>query len=279
MTSHAPLTTLLTLLGTALLASPPAHAQPNGTCRVTGAVASSEYAKLGGAVERSIVYITDTATGRPVANSLSLERRFTFDLPPGNYKLQCTANGSKGATFVPTYRIFAVGEGEKLDLGTIDLPVSVTTRLFGKPAPELAGLVEWKHTKPVTLKQLRGKVVVLDFWAHYCSICHAHKPDLAKLYDKYREKGLQVLAIHDNTLSSMEEVDRRMQKVPAYQKHHLPIGLDGVKDSVCRAYGITAVPAVILIDQQGNVVRRFHHAGKPELEEAIAALLAKPTSH
>ena len=55
----------------------------------------------------------------------------------------------------------------------------------------------------------------------------------------------------------------------------LPMALDGAGEhSVFAAYGIHAVPAVILIDQQGRVVRRYHHAGKPELESDVRKLLS-----
>ncbi len=168
---------------------------------------------------------------------------------------------------------------QSVDLGTIDLAASATTKLYGQTAPELAGIIEWKHSEPRTLKQLRGKIVLLDFWAHYCSICHAHKPDLAKLYAKYREQGLEVVAIHDNSLASMKSVDEHMERVSSYQKLRLPIALDGKgAKSVFSAYGVGAVPAVILIDRNGKVVRRFHHEGKPELEKEIARLLAQRVS-
>ena len=55
------------------------------------------------------------------------------------------------------------------------------------------------------------------------------------------------------------------------------MALDGSGDqSVFRTYGVGAVPAVLLIDQEGRVVQRFHHAGKPELAEAIDKLLERP---
>ncbi|HXD86451.1 MAG TPA: sigma-70 family RNA polymerase sigma factor [Urbifossiella sp.] len=246
-----------------------------GSCRVTGKVISTEYAKAGGAVERSIVYAFKTSDGNRIGESLSKERAFAFDLPPGQYQLQCTANGSRGATFEPTYKTVTIEKGEtKLDLGTIDLPASEITKLFGKPAPELEGIAGWKNVRPLTIKELRGKVVVLDFWSHACTLCLHHKPDLAKLADRYQDKGLAVLTVHDN---SEDDVDEALRKVPDAVKTkagHLPVALDGKgKKGVFGAYGIHAVPTVILIDQEGIVVRRFHHAGAPELDKEIARLL------
>ncbi|HEX3315027.1 MAG TPA: TIGR03067 domain-containing protein [Gemmataceae bacterium] len=246
-----------------------------GLCRITGNVISTEYSKAGGTVERSIVYAFKTPDGKRVGESLSKERTFAFDLPPGQYELQCTANGSRGATFEPTYKTVTIKKGEaKLDLGTIDLPASEITKLFGKPAPELEGIAGWRNVDPLTIKGLRGKVVVLDFWSHSCTICLHHKPDLAKLAGRYKEKGLAVLTVHDN---SADDLDAALAKVPDAVKKkagRLPAALDGKgKKGVFLAYGIHAVPTVILIDQEGKVVRRFHHAGAPELDKEIARLL------
>jgi thiol-disulfide isomerase/thioredoxin len=169
---------------------------------------------------------------------------------------------------------------DRLDLGEVDLPISKTTSLYGKPAPELEGIIAWQDTKPIALKGLRGKVVVLDFFAYYCSICHEHKPDLMKLRDKYKGDGLVVLALHDSSLKTLDEMNTKMGPVLRRVFHgdppKLPIALDGAgKQSVFDAYGAYAVPAVILIDQQGRVVRRYHHAGKPELESDVRALLGR----
>ena len=77
----------------------------------------------------------------------------------------------------------------------------------------------------------------------------------------------------------MDEVNAKMDPV----LHHvfdgvppkLPMALDGKgEQSVFEAYGIYAVPAVILIDQQGRVVRRYHHAGVPQLEADVRRLLS-----
>jgi thiol-disulfide isomerase/thioredoxin len=205
--------------------------------------------------------------------------RFEIRLPPGHYQLVCSAVGTRGATFKVLSREVSIAENEdNLDIGQIDLPISKTTRLYGKPAPELAGIIDWRDTPPLALKDLHGKVIVLDFFGYYCSICHAHKPDLVKLRDTYGRQGLVVLAVHDNSLSTMDEVNGKMEpvlhRVFDGNPPKLPIALDGTgEQSVFDAYGIYAVPAVILIDQQGRVVRRYHHAGVPQLEADVRALL------
>ena len=256
------------------LPSPQADA-PAKKCRVTGTLASIEYAKVGGTLDRAIVTVYTDPGRDPVAKANEKGTAFAFDLPLGNYALECTGVGSRGATFVPSEKKFAVKAGDaRLDLGAIDMPASKITKLFGQPAPELEGAVGWKNTDPMTLKGLKGKVVVLDFWSYSCTICLHHKPDLAQLAEKYKGKELAVLTVHDSSLDTMEEVDKHVPEAIKQKAGHLPIALDGAgAKSIFRSYGITAVPMVILIDPEGRVVRRFHHAGDPELDREVEKLL------
>lgn len=121
----------------------------------------------------------------------------------------------------------------------------------------------------------------MDFFAYYCSICHAHKPDLVKLRDKYEAQGLVVLAIHDDSVKTLEKMNEKMEPVlrTVFGGNHpkLPMALDSPGEkNVFNSYGIYAIPAVMLIDQQGRVVRRYHHAGMPQLEADVAVLVGAP---
>lgn len=253
------------------------------TCSVTGSLISTEYARRDGTLDRAIVYVFTDPEDKQAAHA-DVKRRlgastaeFTLDLPPGTYRIQCTGVGSRGATFVPMTKRLTIKPGDKvLDLGKIDLPASAITQLFGKPAPELDGVVGWKNTDGMTLKDLKGKVVVLDFWSYTCSICVHHKPDLARLAEKYKDQKLAVLTVHDHSVSTIVEMDRKLTDTAKRKIGRLPIALDGKgARGVFRAYGVHAVPTVILIDAEGKVVRRFHHAGDPELDREVARLLAK----
>lgn len=248
-------------------------------CRVDGRIVSTAWKDLGGGIERAIVSVWTLPKLERVDEVYAEGERFDIRLPPGKYRLVCSANGTRGATFQVQSREVTIAEKqERLDVGNVDLPISKTTGLYGKPAPEFAGIIDWKDTPPLALKDLRGKVIVLDFFAYYCSICHDHKPDLAKLREKYEQQGLVVLAIHDGSLKTMDEVNAKMKPVLNNvfdgDPPMLPMALDGTgEQSVFAAYGIYAVPAVILIDQQGRVVRRYHHAGIPQLEADVGRLL------
>ncbi len=158
-----------------------ANNEPEG-CRVSGRIISTAWRDLGGGIERAIVSAWTVPEAERVEEAYREGEQFELRLPAGKYRLTCSANGTRGATFEVQSREITVAEDQDhLDLGEVDLPISKTTGLYGKPAPELDGIIGWQDTQPIALKDLRGKVVVLDFFAYYCSICHAHKPDLVKL--------------------------------------------------------------------------------------------------
>jgi thiol-disulfide isomerase/thioredoxin len=256
--------------------------EPEG-CRVTGRIVSTAWRDLGGGIERAIVRIWTVPESERVEEAYGEGEEFEIRLAPGKYRLVCSAIGTRGATFEVQSREITVTENrDRLDVGEVDLPISKTTGLYGKPAPELEGITAWQDTAPIALKDLRGKVVVLDFFAYYCSICHEHKPDLVKLGEKYGRHGLVVLAVHDSSLKTLHEMNAKigpvLRRVFDGNPPKIAIALDGPgEQSVFNAYGIDAVPAVILIDERGRVVRRYHHAGKPELETDVRKLLIAPS--
>jgi peroxiredoxin len=253
--------------------------EPEGS-RVSGRIVSSAWRDRGGGIERAIVSAWTLPEMKRVEQAYGKGERFEFHLPPGKYRITCSANGTRGATFEVESREITLAENQdSLDLGVVDLPISKNTSLYGKPAPELDGIIAWHDTEPIALKDLRGKVVVLDFFAWYCSICHEHKPDLVKLRDKYQADGLVVLALHDPSLKTLDEMNAKMgpvlRRVFKGDPPKLAMALDGMGEkSTFAAYGIQAVPAVILIDKRGRIVRRYHHAGTPELEADVRASLS-----
>lgn len=268
----------------AVPAAPAQVGEPDG-CLVTGRVVSKAWEAEGGSIERAIVRAWRTPENELVEEVYGAGEEFELRLPPGAYRLICSANGSRGATFEVESRELIVGEDQnELELGEVDLPISKSTGLYGKPAPGFDGVIGWQGTPPLSLAELRGKVIVLDFFAYYCSICHAHKPDLVRLKDQFEADGLVVLAVHDATLETLDEVNARMEPVLRRvfdgEPPQFPVALDGSEESgMFDAYGIYAVPAVILIDQEGRVVRRYHHAGDPELEADVRALLTHDWSN
>ena len=117
------------------------------------------------------------------------------------------------------------------------------------------------------LDDLKGKVVLVDFWATFCSPCVSAMPDLQKLHEKYSGKGFSVVGI-----ATDEDAPKVVPPVVAKKKVRYAILLDN--GSAWKAYGVEVLPALFLIDRQGQIVKRF--GGKTdhqEIEREVARLL------
>ncbi len=146
---------------------------------------------------------------------------------------------------------------------------STLESMQGQPAPPLA-LTGWINTDGVTLDQLRGKVVLLDFWGVWCPPCRALTPELIRLHERYGDEGLVIIGVHTK---------QRAEDAPAYvREHEVPyiVGIDADERTV-RAYHVDGYPDVYLIDRQG-VLRYADVRQTPisNLETAVRTLLDEP---
>jgi len=105
--------------------------------------------------------------------------------------------------------------------------------------PDLQGKV-WR------LQDLRGKVVMVNFWATWCPPCRKEMPDIQALYDKYKEEGLVVLAISDEDAS-------KVQPFIAEKRISYPVLLDP-KSKVHEAFRIQGIPKTFIYDRDGKLV-------------------------
>jgi thiol-disulfide isomerase/thioredoxin/DNA-binding beta-propeller fold protein YncE len=119
-------------------------------------------------------------------------------------------------------------------------------------APDFPGGMEWLNTDhPISLKQLRGKVVVLDFWTYCCINCMHVLPDLKKLERKYRNE-LVVIGVHSAKFATEKDTENIRQAILRYEIEH-PVVND--KDMVIwQHYAVRAWPTLFVIDPLGKII-------------------------
>jgi thiol-disulfide isomerase/thioredoxin len=139
-------------------------------------------------------------------------------------------------------------------------------------APELTGATEWFNVPtPLTLKALRGKVVLLDFWTYGCVNCMHILPDLKRLEQKYPEE-LVVIGIHSAKFTNERKSENIRHILVRYDIDH-PVANDA-SFAIWREYGARAWPTMVLIDPEGYVVATASGEGKGEaFDQAIAAVI------
>jgi thiol-disulfide isomerase/thioredoxin len=142
------------------------------------------------------------------------------------------------------------------------------------PAPELRGIDSWINSGPLTLQELRGKVVLIDFWTYSCVNCIRTFPYLREWHDKYSRYGLVIIGVHTPEF----EFEKDLGNVEAAARTHgleYPIAQDN-SYATWNAFYNNAWPSKFLIDKDGKV--RYHHLGEgayQETEEMIRQLLAE----
>ncbi|MBN1642656.1 MAG: TlpA family protein disulfide reductase [Anaerolineae bacterium] len=129
----------------------------------------------------------------------------------------------------------------------------------GDPAPSFA-LTMWDGSR-VSLRDLRGEVVVLNFWASWCTPCEREAPALQSVWETYQDRGVTFLGV---TYQDAEEAGRAF--VDEYGITYAN-GTDE-RGQISRAYGVLAVPETFVIDAQGVVARIY--VGEVEAD-ALAA--------
>lgn len=96
----------------------------------------------------------------------------------------------------------------------------------------------------IRLESLKGKVVILDFWTTWCPPCRRAIPHLITLYDKYHDRGLEILGISDEDETTLRNF-RSSQGIP------YPILLGS--NEIARQFEVTAIPKTYFIDRKGKV--------------------------
>jgi len=132
------------------------------------------------------------------------------------------------------------------------MPIHLHTHL-----PSLEGITEWINGEP-DLEAMRGKALLIYFWAISCHVCHQNVPKIEIWREKYTPRGLEMIAIHCPRMKSDTDIDRVRTAVKVYGITE-PCGVDNLH-KVKRAFENELWPAYFLFDKEGNLKRRS--AGK-----------------
>lgn len=140
---------------------------------------------------------------------------------------------------------------------------------FG-PAPEFTGIERWLNSEPLTMDQLRGRVVLVDFWTYACINCIRTLPHVNRWAELYTPQGLTVVGVHTPEFP-FERTTRNVEV--AMRRHGVkhPVAQDN-RYGTWKAYSNQYWPAAYLIDAQGRI--RYKHFGEGEYERTEAVIRA-----
>ena len=137
----------------------------------------------------------------------------------------------------------------------------------GKPVPEIS--LPGPLGNSVSLSSLKGKVILVDFWASWCRPCRNNNPNLVELHEKYKEKGFEIFSV-----SIDEDKSAWMAAISA---DHLfwphVVDTDGWRSVVASKFSVEAIPSSFLVDKNGFI--RGYDMNKDDLDKAIASLLVE----
>lgn len=133
---------------------------------------------------------------------------------------------------------------------------------------------EWINSEPLALADLRGRVVLIDFWTFGCYNCRNTVPFIKAWNDRYKAQGLTIIGVHSPEFDEERNVEHLRRQVAS-----LGISYPVVSDNDFRtwnAYKVEAWPTIFLLDKQGRI--RWKHVGEgnyAEAERQIQKLLAE----
>ena len=123
----------------------------------------------------------------------------------------------------------------------------------------------------IDVSKMKGKVVLIDFWATWCKPCIEIMPRLQKLHSTYAERGLEVLGVSiDEDDNRIKKINRRVEKLAiAY-----PIFIDAKEMPAWYQFKVKAIPAMFLLDREGQIVEQWTGKIDPEkVEQAVSRQL------
>jgi len=138
---------------------------------------------------------------------------------------------------------------------------SLTT---GAPAPEIK--LNTPEGKELSLSSLKGKYVLIDFWASWCGPCRRENPNVLQLYNKYKKKNFEILSV-----SLDSDKAKWTAAIQQDQMNGLHVSdLEKWNSVAARDYGVSSIPFTVLVDPDGNVIATKLRG--PGLESKLAEI-------
>jgi thiol-disulfide isomerase/thioredoxin len=137
-------------------------------------------------------------------------------------------------------------------------------------APEFTGIEKWLNSEPLTMQQLRGKVVLVDFWTYTCINCINTLPYVKSWHQKYKDQGLVVVGVHTPEFPFERSTDNVKTAIKRFDIRY-PVAQDN-RYATWDAYNNRYWPAVYLIDKKGRVA--YTHFGEGQYAQTEAAIKA-----
>jgi len=148
---------------------------------------------------------------------------------------------------------------------------SIVNIFVGELAPDFT--LNNKNGEPVSLSSLKGNIVLLDFWASWCRPCRAENPNVVKVYNKYHNKGFDVMSISLDGMPQQKNAKQdwldAINKDGLIWKNHVS-ELKGWNSEIVKMYGIEGIPFTLLIDKEGIIIGK--NLRREDLENKLAQL-------
>jgi peroxiredoxin len=144
---------------------------------------------------------------------------------------------------------------------------SIQAQLIGAEAPEISLPTPAGDT--LSLSDLRGKVVLIDFWASWCGPCRRENPRVKALYERYKDQGFDILGV------SLDRDQARWEQAIAQDGltwHHVS-DLKYWQSVAARTYGVGSIPHTVLVDREGNIAAKKLRGAA--LEKKVAEMLGE----